>query len=127
MKARESTDEDRDRNGLNTSGTTWTTVTTGTDCRWQMTMTMTAKHSQVVSSRGTEHSLHESVTCRQIGQISVCFDAGVLCDGKADRARHGTREEHRTILRRVVSWRRTRTLAGAATGPLEDLCRLGSS
>ena len=28
---------------------------------------------------------------------------------------------------RVVSWRRTRTLTGAATEPLEDLCRLGSS
>ena len=32
-KARRSTDDDRDRPGLNTSGTTWTTVTTGTDCK----------------------------------------------------------------------------------------------
>ena len=65
-----STDEDRDTSRLNTSGTTLTTVTTGTDCRWQMMMTSTAQHSQVVTSRGTEHSLHESVTCRKIDQIS---------------------------------------------------------
>ena len=47
MKARESTDEDRDRPGLNTSGTTWTTVSTGTDCRWQMMMTTTAQLARI--------------------------------------------------------------------------------
>ena len=29
----------------------------------------------------------------------VCIDAGVLCNGEADHARHGTRQEDRTILR----------------------------
>ena len=33
-------------------------------------MTPTAKHSQMATSHGTEHSWHESVTCRRIDQIS---------------------------------------------------------
>ena len=55
-----------------------------TNLRWQTTTTTpTAKHSQMVTSHGTEHSWH----------------AGMLCDGKADDARHGTRQEDRTIPR----------------------------
>ena len=37
-------------------------VTTGTDHRWQMKTTMTARHSRAVTSPGTKHSLHESAT-----------------------------------------------------------------
>ena len=33
--------------------------TSGTDRRWQITMLTTAKHSQMVTSCGTEHLLHE--------------------------------------------------------------------
>ena len=33
-------------------------------------MLLTARHSQVVTSRGSEHSLHEPATCRKIAQIS---------------------------------------------------------
>ena len=44
-------------------------VTTGTDHRWKMTTTMTARHSRAVTSRGTEHSLHESATCHKTDQF----------------------------------------------------------
>ena len=54
-------------------------------------MTTKAQHSQVVTSRGTEHSPVARSTRSQ-----VCIDAGVLCDGEADHARHGTRQEDRT-------------------------------
>ena len=40
------------------------------DRRWQMTMPTKAMHSQVVTSRGTEHSLSESATCHKIDRIS---------------------------------------------------------
>ena len=44
------------------------TVTAGTDCRWQVPTPMTARHSQVVTSRSTEHLLHESVACHKTDQ-----------------------------------------------------------
>ena len=64
------TDTDRDRLGSNKSGTTSMMVTTGTDSRWQMTMPTTARHSQVVTSRGAEHLLYESATSHKIDQMS---------------------------------------------------------
>ena len=61
-------------------------------------MAPTAQRSHVVTSRGTEHSLHESVARSTRSQ--VCIDAGVLCDGEADHARQGTRQEDWLIPRR---------------------------
>ena len=55
MKARERSDVDRYRPRLSTSGITRTIVTTGTNLRLQ------TKHSQMVTSHGTEHSWRESV------------------------------------------------------------------
>ena len=48
----------------------------------------------------------------------------MLCDGEADHARHGMRQEDRTIPRReaesrVASWKRIRTLIGEGTEPLD--------
>ena len=70
MKVRERTDVVKDKLRPSTSGTTLLTVTTRTKRRWQMTMSTTARYSQVVTLRDTEHSLHESATCNRIGQIS---------------------------------------------------------
>ena len=51
--------------------------------------------------------------------LKFCIDAGVLCDGEADHARHGTRQEDWSIPRweaergsSLVSWRRIRMLTG---------------
>ena len=52
------------------------TVTTGTDRRWQMKMPTTARHSQVVTSRGTENSLYESVICHKTVQTSSSHRCG---------------------------------------------------
>ena len=49
----------KDRRRPSTSGTTWVTATTRTDRRWQMTTSVTVRHSQV-TSRSTEHMSHES-------------------------------------------------------------------
>ena len=55
-------------------------VTTGTDRRRQMTMPTTAGHSQVATSRGTEHLLHESATSHNIDQISSSHQCrSVVC------------------------------------------------
>ena len=78
MKAMERADVDRDRPRLGTSGTTRTTVTTGTDHRWQTMMT----------PRGANQLLVAGSTRPQ-----VRVNAGMLCDGKANDARHGTRQE----------------------------------
>ena len=59
------------------------TATTGTDRRWQMTMPTTASHSQVVTSRGTEHLLHESADLlTNLTRFQVRINAGMLCDEK---------------------------------------------
>ena len=47
-------DANRDRLKPSTSGTASVTVTAGTDRRWQVTTPMTARHSQVLTSRSTE-------------------------------------------------------------------------
>ena len=50
------------------------------DRSWQMTTSMTARHSHVVTSRGTEHSSHESATCHKTDQISSSrINASLLC------------------------------------------------
>ena len=98
-------------------------VTTGTDRRWQMTMPTTARHSQVVTSRGTEHLLQEST------RSQVCGNASMLCDGTPISARHGACQEGSddtslgSRLRtagsagsRVVTWRPTRMLTGRRQG-----------
>ena len=56
MKAKVRVDVDKDRSG--------------TDRGWQMTMPTTGRHSQVVTSRGTEHLSHESATCHKTDQVS---------------------------------------------------------
>ena len=119
MKARGSTDEDRDRSRLNTSGTTWT------ECRRQMMMTTTAQHSQAVTSRGTEHSLHESVTCRKIDQILILHRCrcvvrwrGRPCatwnasGGSDDTSSEGRERGAGSVGSRAASWRRVPTLTG---------------
>ena len=68
MKAGRGVDADRPR--PSTSGSTPMRVMTGTDRGLQMTTTMTARHSRVVTSRGTLHSSHESAIFHQIDQIS---------------------------------------------------------
>ena len=76
------------------------TVTTGTDCRWQMMMTTTAQHSQggnITRYRALAGTYQLPVARSTRSQ--VCIDAGVLCDGEADQARHGTRHDGRTIPR----------------------------
>ena len=45
-------------------------MTTGTDRRWQMTMLMAVRHSQVVASRSAEHLLRESAICHKTDMIS---------------------------------------------------------
>ena len=141
MTARESTDEDRNRPGLNTSVMTWTTVTTGTDCRRQMTMTTTAQHSQVAASRGTEHSLHESVSCRTIDQISSLHRCRCVVRWRGppcatwnasresdDTSSGGQKRGAGSVGSRVVSWRHTtQTLTEEAKRLPGGPCRLGSS
>ena len=78
----------------------------------------------VQSARGTNQFLVAGSTGPQ-----VRVNAGMLCDGEANDARHGTRHEDRTIPRwegagsagsSLVSWSNTQTPTGEATRPLED-------
>ena len=62
-------------------------------------MTPTAKHLQTVTSRGTEHPWHESAVCRKIDQISSLRQCRYAVQWQANDARHGTRQEDRTIPR----------------------------
>ena len=55
-KARKRTDGNRDILKPSTSGTAWVTVMAGTDRRWKVTTPMTARHSQVATSRLTDAS-----------------------------------------------------------------------
>ena len=136
----ERADVDRGRPRLGTSGTSRTTVTTGTDRRWRTTMTPTAKHSQMVTSHSTEHSWHEPVTCRRIDQTSSSRQCRYVVRWQSQRC--ATWNASRGLLdtslgsrwqgagsagSRVVSWRHTQMLTGEATRPLKDPCRRGSS
>ena len=124
------------------------TATTGTDRRWQMTMPTTVSHSQVVTSRGTEHLLHELEICYKFDQIFKFASMQVCCAMKKLSVRDKERVKRigqcvsRSVSRRsedtslgsreqsagsagsrVASWKRTQTLAGEATKPLDDRCR----
>ena len=140
MDARGRANMDRDRPRLSTSGTTRTTVTTGTDHRWQATMTPTVKNSQMVTSHGTEHSWRESFTCCRIDQISSLrqcryaerWQSQRWATWNASRALDDTSLESRerragSAGSRVVNWKHTQMMTGVATKPLEDPYRLGSS
>ena len=92
----------------------WDGVNNGDDR--QMMMTMTAKHSQVVTSRGTEHSLH-------IDQISSLHRCRCVARwrsrpcatwnasrGSSDPSLGSRGRDAGSVGSRVASWRRIRTL-----------------
>ena len=103
--------------------------------RAQMTMTMTAKHTHKWRHHAVQitHCTNQLLVARPT-RSQVCTDASMLCGGKADNARHGTRQEDRTIPHwedegKVLVWLAAEAYSGAgdATRPLGDLSRLGSS
>ena len=51
-------------------------------------------------SHGTRHSWRESVAClnQDRPDLQICVSAGLLRNGKAHNARHGSRQEHWAII-----------------------------
>ena len=111
-----------------------------TDARWPTTMPLTARHSQVVTSHDTEHSLHESFTCHNNVQTSSSHRCGHVVRWQTHRC--GTWNASRELAgtssasqersvgssgNRVVTWRPTRMLTGEATEPLDGRSQLESS
>ena len=96
--------------------------------------------TQKVTSRGTEHSLHESVICRKIDQISSLHRCRCVvrwrgrpcatCNasrGSDDTSSGGRERGAGSVGSRVASWNCIRTLTGEATRPPGDRSQLESS
>ena len=116
------------------------TVTTGTDRRWQMTTRTTARDSQAVTSRGTEHLLHESAACHKTDQISSSHQwryvvrwhnrqcvTWSVSRGSEDTLLGSREQSAGSAGSTVASWRRIQTLTGEANKPLDDRCQPKSS
>ena len=68
------------------------------------------RHSQVVTSRGTGHLLHESATCHKINRISISQQ----CRYVEEDTSLGRREQSAGCAgSRVASWKRVQTLTGS--------------
>ena len=103
---------------------------------WSMTMPLTVRHLQVVTSHDIEHSLLESVTCHKTAQTSSsqqcryavrwptpqCVSRGSEDTSLADREQSAG-----SAGSKVVNWRRIQTRTGEATRPLGDQSQAGSS
>ena len=102
--------------------------------RWQMTMPVTVRHSQVVTTRGTERSLHESVACHKTDQISSSHHCSYVARWRSHQcgtwsvsrgsedASLGSREQSAgTAGSRVASWRRIQTVTEATRPPDDHL------
>ena len=90
-------------------------MTTRTDTGWPTTMPLTVRHSQVVTSHDTEHSLHESVTCRKTAQISSSHRCGYAVQRQDPSMRElecVKRSGRYLVGNRVVIWRPTRMVIG---------------
>ena len=79
-------------------------VTIETDPGWPTTVPLTVRHSQVVTSHDTEHSLHESVTCHKTVQTSNSHRRGYVVRWQNHRC--GT-------------WNASRELAGSSSASQE--------
>ena len=79
-------------------------MTIETDPGWPTTMPLTVRHSQVVTSDDTEHSLHESVTCHKTVQTSSSHRCGYVVRWQNHRC--GT-------------WNASRELAGTSSASQE--------
>ena len=114
-------------------------MTMETDPGWPTTMPLTVRHSQVVTSHDTEHSLHESVTCHKTVQISSSHRCGYVVRWQAHRCGTwnasvelaGTSSASQELSvgsagNSVVNWRPTRMLLGEATEPLDGRSQLES-
>ena len=116
----------------------WDDVSEGDD-RYRPQMAdetaMTARHSQAVTSRGTEHSSHGSATCLKTDQTS----SSLRCKCAAQVAKPALLRDMERVkrigrylagkprARCWASWRCTQTLTGEATRLPVGQCRLGSS
>ena len=100
-------------------------MTVETDPGWPTTMPLTVRHSQVVTSHDTKHSLHESVTCHKTVQTSSSYRCGYVVRWPNHRCvtwsasrelgdtSLGSREQSAgSAGSRVASWKRIQTLTG---------------